>query len=97
MLPDGRFAPRRRIFATCRHLIRTLGLLMTDEKNPRDAARDPHELTHAPDALRYFAIFWYKPPAEKNNTPHLWTEDMWEDYYAADESFRERMERTWKR
>jgi phage terminase large subunit len=25
-----------------------------DEKNPNDTAREPHELTHAPDALRYF-------------------------------------------
>lgn len=94
--PDGRLLPRLRIFATCRHLIRTLNTLMTDEKNPRDAAREPHELTHAPDALRYFAVYWYRPPDEKKATPRLWTEDMWEDYYAVDDALRSHLERSWR-
>jgi phage terminase large subunit len=42
------------IFDTCVNLIRTLPALVIDEKNPNDTAREPHELTHAPDALRYF-------------------------------------------
>ncbi|MBQ9986497.1 MAG: hypothetical protein IJP38_09370 [Oscillospiraceae bacterium] len=25
-----------------------------DSRNPNDTARTPHELTHAPDAIRYF-------------------------------------------
>lgn len=43
-----------RIFNTCRNLIRTLPMLQPDKRNPNDVARNPHELTHAPDALRYF-------------------------------------------
>lgn len=43
-----------KIFSGCRNLIRTLPALLTDPANPNDAARTPHELTHAPDALRYF-------------------------------------------
>ena len=43
-----------KIFSGCRNLIRTLPALLTDPVNPNDAARTPHELTHAPDALRYF-------------------------------------------
>lgn len=31
--------------------------LMHDTKNPCDAATVPHEITHAPDALRYFASY----------------------------------------
>jgi len=56
-MPDeqGVVLPRLRIFDTCANLIRTLPALQYDEKHPNDAAREPHELTHAPDAMRYFA------------------------------------------
>lgn len=43
-----------KIFANCVNLIRTLPALQYDEKNPNDVANEPHELTHAPDAIRYF-------------------------------------------
>ena len=42
------------VFRCCENLIRTLPSLARDPKNPNDAAVTPHELTHAPDALRYF-------------------------------------------
>lgn len=42
------------LFDGCRHLIRTLSSIEVDPRNPNDAAKEPHELTHAPDALRYF-------------------------------------------
>ncbi|MEG1972907.1 MAG: hypothetical protein RR315_07060, partial [Oscillospiraceae bacterium] len=42
------------IFENCFNLIRTLPALQYDDKNPNDCAKEPHELTHAPDALRYF-------------------------------------------
>jgi len=51
---DGTVRPRLRIFSSCINLIRTLPALQADEKNPDDVAIYPHELTHAPDALRYF-------------------------------------------
>ncbi len=44
------------IFENCRNLIRTLPALLVDDKNPNDAAREPHEVTHAPDALRAFCV-----------------------------------------
>lgn len=60
---DG--TPRLRIFRGCRNLIRCLAQLMYDERRPNDAAVEPHELTHAPDALRYFASFRQAvPPVE---------------------------------
>ena len=43
-----------RIFRNCPNLIRTLPQLMHDKRKPGDAATQPHEITHAPDALRYF-------------------------------------------
>ncbi|MDD4572065.1 MAG: phage terminase large subunit [Clostridia bacterium] len=42
------------IFANCVNLIRTLPLLEYDKVIPNDVACEPHELTHAPDAIRYF-------------------------------------------
>ena len=38
----------------CNFLRRTLPALRHDERKPEDAAVTPHELTHAPDALRGF-------------------------------------------
>lgn len=63
--PDGTKikTARLKIFRTCSNLIRTLPLLQFDEKKINDAATEPHEVTHAPDALRYFAISWTYPPA----------------------------------
>ncbi len=46
--------PMIQIFDTCTELIRTLPGVQIDKKNPNDVAKEPHELTHAPDALRYF-------------------------------------------
>jgi phage terminase large subunit len=38
----------------CTNLIRTLPQIQKDAKDPNDCALQPHELTHAPDAIRYF-------------------------------------------
>ena len=54
-VPDGQgVSPSLKIFDHCKNLIRTLPALVCDEKNPNDCSRDPHEVTHAPDAIRYF-------------------------------------------
>ena len=42
------------IFSNCHNLIRTLSSVKSDEKDPNDVATEPHELTHAPDAIRYY-------------------------------------------
>lgn len=51
--PDG--LPNLIIFDTCKTLIEHLQCLMHDGKNPNDVAKEPHEVTHGPDALRYFS------------------------------------------
>lgn len=43
------------IFDCCKNLIRTLPQIQCDGKDSNDCASEPHELTHAPDAIRYFA------------------------------------------
>ena len=50
----GAMCASLRIFSNCKNLIRTLPALTVDSRNPNDTARTPHELTHAPDAIRYF-------------------------------------------
>jgi phage terminase large subunit len=49
------------IFRNCVNLIRCLPQLQCDEKDPNDVATEPHELTHAPDAIRYFISGRPKP------------------------------------
>lgn len=45
--------PRLAIFENCVNLIRCLPALRFDEHVREDAAGTPHEITHAPEALRY--------------------------------------------
>ena len=43
-----------KIFKNCTNLIRCLPAVQYDTKVPSDVAKEPHELTHSVDALRYF-------------------------------------------
>ncbi len=52
-MADGK--PGLLVFESCRGLIDDLCAIQHDEKNPSDCAKQPHEVTHRPDALRYFA------------------------------------------
>ena len=54
---QGNTVPRLRIFENCQNLIRTLPAVQFDEKRAEDVATEPHELTHAPDALRGFCVY----------------------------------------
>jgi phage terminase large subunit len=58
---QGQKTSRLHIFSNCVNLIRTLPALQFDEKNPNDVANEPHELTHIPDALRYFCTMYQAP------------------------------------
>lgn len=55
-MPDehGRMAARLRIFRGCSELIECLQTVQHDDHDVNDVATEPHEITHAPDALRYF-------------------------------------------
>jgi len=64
---DGQKTSRLVVFDNCKNLIRTMNALQCDSQNPSDCARYPHELTHAPDALRYFIAG--NPTATPKRTP----------------------------
>lgn len=83
----GRTA-RLKIFPQCVNLIRTLPALQYDHTRPNDVADHPHELTHAPDALRGFCVYWTVPAQAPRQKRASWSSDLWEDYHNADERGR---------
>lgn len=89
--PNGERYVRLKIFRTCVNLIRTLPLIQIDEKNPDDCKNDPHEVTHAPDALRYFAIYYTHPPEPPPVKKVKYRRDLLQDYLRASPEERERM------
>ena len=50
----GTKEPLLKVFSCCRNLIRSIPALVIDKTNPSDASTEPHEITHGPDAIRYF-------------------------------------------
>lgn len=68
---DGELVPKLRIFRLpeTKELIDNLKVLQFDDKNPNDASKLPHNITHFPDALRYFcSSYTYKPETEQERT-----------------------------
>lgn len=64
--PDGvTDTARLKIFSNCLNLIRCLPAVQYDSRNPQDVAKEPHELTHSVDALRYFCSYWIYANKEK--------------------------------
>lgn len=78
----GKETSNLKIFSTCQNLIRVLPLLQYDTKKPNDAAKVPHELTHAPDALRYWAIMRPFGATIEEPKKHFAFEDMQKEYEA---------------
>lgn len=56
-----------RVFSNCINLIKWIPALQYDPKNPDDCATQPHEITHGPDAIRYFVAG--RPMAERQQPP----------------------------
>ena len=79
--PGGRM--QIRFFENCREIIKCLPALTVDKTRPTDCATEPHAITHAPDALRGFAIFYARPNERASAPKQAWSADMWEDYMQA--------------
>ena len=63
------------------NLLMCLKKVQTDAKKPNMYAKDPHDLTHDLDALRYYSVYWThgaQNPTEKRRMK--WRKDQWEDY-----------------
>ena len=63
---DGRKS-RLRIFKTCENLIECIPALQVDPKRATDCMTEPHDITHLPDALRYFCLQYVYPAKEKED------------------------------
>lgn len=51
---DGK--PSLMVFRTCKQTIDDIKDIQADDRNPNDCAKEPHELTHRVDAVRYYCI-----------------------------------------
>lgn len=85
--------PQLKIFSNCREIIKCLPALAIDKLRPSDCATEPHEITHAPDALRGFAIYHTRPAEPRSEGKGTWTSDLWEDYHRADEAGKKYLKR----
>lgn len=67
---DSKRESRLKIFSSCVQLIEYLPSLQRDAKKPTDCMTEPHNITHLPDALRYFAVQYVYPstPAKPEKT-----------------------------
>jgi len=63
---DGGEDSKLKISRDCENLIRCLPSLLSDKKRIGDCATEPHEITHLPDALRYFAVMKTDAPKQKS-------------------------------
>lgn len=57
------------IFRNCEHLIECIPALQYDAKNPSDVSTEPHEITHGPDAIRGFCVYWTSGAAAQSKPP----------------------------
>ena len=93
LLRDTGEGIRLKIFNSCTEITRCLPALTVDKIRPSDCSLEPHAITHAPDALRGFAIFYARPAEPKGDRRTVWSKDMWEDFYEADETGKKYLKR----
>lgn len=63
------------------NLLNSLKKIQHDEKKPEVYAKDPHELTHSIDGLRYYCIYWtHGATISEKKVRKKWRPDQWEDY-----------------
>lgn len=69
------------------NLLRCLKKIQKDKKKPNVYAKEPHDLTHDVDSMRYFCVYWINPAnaLSGKSGSKKWTPDMYEDYENADE------------
>ena len=58
--------------------------IQADEKNPNDCAKDPHEVTHTVDGVRYYCVSRVLPAQPQREQARVW-EDEDEEQESYDE------------
>lgn len=81
------------IFENCTELIKCLPALQIDPKKPTDCATEPHDITHAPDGLRYFAVYWIYPNESEGAKFVKVRQDIYNDYQYGDPETKKMIEK----
>ena len=68
--PYGEGEANLKFFSNCTNIIRCLPQLQHDDHDPSDVSTEPHEITHGPDAIRYFCAGRPVPNKPKKLEPH---------------------------
>ena len=72
------------------------GDLYIGDKRVNDVAQEPHELTHAADAIRGFCVYWVRAAHIQEAPARMqWTRDMLEDYRRASPAGKRFLEQRW--
>ena len=53
--------PKLRFFRSCVRFYADLDAIQADAENPSDCAKEPHGVTHAVDAVRYYCVSRHLP------------------------------------
>ena len=85
------------IYRNCApNLLNSLKKIQRDEKKPDIYAKDPHDLTHSVDGLRYYCIYWtHGGHVAKEIKRRKWRPDQWEDYRNASKEDRKYLVSIW--
>lgn len=76
----------------CPNLYNSLTKIQKDKKKPNVYAKEPHDLTHDPDSLRAFCIWWTTAAhEEKADNRKKWPQDLIDDYRTASAEERKLM------
>jgi hypothetical protein len=70
------------------NLYNCLKKIQKDDKQPNVYAKKPHDLTHDPDSLRYFCVWWTTAAQVPKAKGKKWRADLLEDYDNADKETR---------
>ena len=73
------------------NLYNCLKKIQKDDKQPNVYAKKPHDLTHDPDSLRYFCVWWTTAAQVPQGKKKKWRDDLIEDYRNADKKTKELM------
>lgn len=61
MFPGKDTLPMLMFFPDCKDIVSDIQDIQADEKNPNDCAKNPHEVTHSVDGVRYYCVMRTMP------------------------------------
>lgn len=79
--------PGLMFFDVCKEVIGDIQDIQADEKNPNDCAKDPHEVTHTVDGVRYYCISRVLPAQPEKDEKKVVLYDDDEDSMESYEEF----------